>query len=206
MMSTPTRLPQKEASRLLLRGAVLDSMRELLTERDWSEVSLTVLAKHAGVSRQTLYNEFGSRQGLAQAYALRLADGFVDAVDDAVAANEGRSVDALMSGFGAFFASSAMDPLVHSLLTGEAKPDLLRLITTDSAVIIDRASTRLSESFQRGWIQASAQDAGILARAIARLGLSYISMPPESGASVAEDLGALLGPFIDVARGARGTV
>ncbi|TSD48169.1 TetR/AcrR family transcriptional regulator [Rhodococcus sp. KBS0724] len=206
MMSTPTRLSQKEASRLLLRGAVLDSMRELLTERDWSEVSLTVLAKHAGVSRQTLYNEFGSRQGLAQAYALRLADGFVDAVDDAVAANEGRSVDALMSGFGAFFASSAMDPLVHSLLTGEAKPDLLRLITTDSAVIIDRASTRLSESFQRGWIQASAQDAGILARAIARLGLSYISMPPESGASVAEDLGALLGPFIDVARGARGTV
>jgi AcrR family transcriptional regulator len=206
MMSTPTRLSQKEASRLLLRGAVLDSMRELLTERDWSEVSLTVLAKHAGVSRQTLYNEFGSRQGLAQAYALRLADGFVDAVDDAVAANEGRSVDALMSGFGAFFASSAMDPLVHSLLTGEAKPDLVRLITTDSAVIIDRASTRLSESFQRGWIQASAQDAGILARAIARLGLSYISMPPESGASVAEDLGALLGPFIDVARGARGTV
>lgn len=206
MMSTPTRLPQKEASRLLLRGAVLDSMRELLTERDWSEVSLTVLAKHAGVSRQTLYNEFGSRQGLAQAYALRLADGFVDAVDDAVAANEGRSVDALMSGFGAFFASSAMDPLVRSLLTGEAKPDLLRLITTDSAVIIDRASTRLSESFQRGWIQASAADAGILARAIARLGLSYISMPPESGASVAEDLGALLGPFIDVARGARGTV
>ncbi|MGG7102979.1 TetR family transcriptional regulator [Rhodococcus sp. 24CO] len=206
MISTPTRLPQKEASRLLLRGAVLDSMRELLTERDWSEVSLTVLAKHAGVSRQTLYNEFGSRQGLAQAYALRLADGFVDAVDDAVAANEGRSVDALISGFGAFFASSATDPLVHSLLTGEAKPDLLRLITTDSAVIIDRASTRLSESFQRGWIQASAADAGILARAIARLGLSYISMPPESGASVAEDLGALLGPFIDVARGARGTV
>ena len=206
MMSTPTRLPQKEASRLLLRGAVLDSMRELLTERDWSEVSLTVLAKHAGVSRQTLYNEFGSRQGLAQAYALRLADGFVDAVDDAVAANEGRSVDALMSGFGEFFASSAMDPLVRSLLTGEAKPDLLRLITTDSAVIIDRASIRLSESFQRGWIQASAADAGILARAIARLGLSYISMPPESGASVAEDLGALLGPFIDVARGARGTV
>ncbi|MDV6267188.1 TetR/AcrR family transcriptional regulator [Rhodococcus globerulus] len=206
MMSTPTRLPQKEASRLLLRGAVLDSMRELLTERDWSEVSLTVLAKHAGVSRQTLYNEFGSRQGLAQAYALRLADGFVDAVDDAVAANEGRGVDALMSGFGAFFASSAMDPLVRSLLTGEAKPDLLRLITTDSAVIIDRASTRLSESFQRGWIQASAADAGILARAIARLGLSYISMPPESGASVAEDLGALLGPFIDVARGARGAV
>ncbi|MER2207628.1 MAG: TetR family transcriptional regulator, partial [Rhodococcus sp. (in: high G+C Gram-positive bacteria)] len=138
MTSTPTRLPQKEASRLLLRTSVLDSMRELLTERDWSEVTLTVLAKHAGVSRQTLYNEFGSRQGLAEAYALRLANGFVDAVDEAMVANEGRAVEALMAGFGSFFASSATDPLVISLLTGEAKPDLLRLITTDSAVIIER--------------------------------------------------------------------
>lgn len=203
MTSTPTRLPQKEASRLLLRTSVLDSMRELLTERDWSEVTLTVLAKHAGVSRQTLYNEFGSRQGLAEAYALRLADGFVDAVDEAMVANDGRAVEALTAGFGSFFASSATDPLVISLLTGEAKPDLLRLITTDSAVIIERASSRLAESFQRGWIQASPADAGILARAIARLGLSYISMPPESEASVAEDLGILLGPFIDVAREGR---
>ena len=206
MTSTHVRLPQKEASRLLLRNSVLDSMRELLTEKDWSEVTLTVLAKRAGVSRQTLYNEFGSRQGLAEAYALRLADGFVDAVDEAMVANEGRSVAALMAGFGSFFASSASDPLVQSLLTGEAKPDLLRLITTDSAVIIDRASARLAESFQRGWIQASAADAGILARAVARLGLSYISMPPESGASVAEDLGTLLGPFIDVARQERSDV
>lgn len=102
MTSTPTRLPQKEASRLLLRTSVLDSMRELLTERDWSEVTLTVLAKHAGVSRQTLYNEFGSRQGLAEAYALRLADGFVDAVDEAMVANDGRAVEALTAGFGSF--------------------------------------------------------------------------------------------------------
>ncbi|MGC0364906.1 AcrR family transcriptional regulator [Rhodococcus sp. 27YEA15] len=200
MTSTRTRPAPKEASRLLLRASVLDSMRDLLQEKGWSEVTLTALARRAGVSRQTLYNEFGSRQGLAEAYALRLADAFVDAVDAAMIANVGRSVAALTSGFGAFFAASATDPLVRSLLTGEAKPDLLRLITTDSAVIIDRASTRLAESFQRGWIQASAADAGILGRAIARLGLSYISMPPQSVASVSEDLGALLGPYVDAVR------
>jgi len=37
---------------------------------------------------------------------------------------------------------SASDPLVISLLTGGAKPDLLQIITTDSAPIISRCSQR----------------------------------------------------------------
>ena len=34
----------------------------------------------------TIYNEFGSRQGLAEGYAMRLADRLVDAVDEAIKA------------------------------------------------------------------------------------------------------------------------
>ncbi len=56
-----------------MRDSVLDAMRDLLLTRDWSAITLSDVARAAGISRQTIYNEFGSRQGLAQGYALRLA-------------------------------------------------------------------------------------------------------------------------------------
>ncbi len=67
---------------MLLRDSILDGMREMLLDRDWSSITLSDVAKAAGISRQTIYNEFGSRQGLAEGYALRLADRLVDAVDE----------------------------------------------------------------------------------------------------------------------------
>jgi AcrR family transcriptional regulator len=182
---------------VLLRDSILDGMRELLLTRDWSSITLTDVAKAAGISRQTIYNEFGSRQGLAEGYALRLADRLVDAVDLAIERNVGQIYTAFDEGFQAFFADSASDPLVISLLTGVAKPDLLQLITTDSAPIISRASTRLTDTFMHSWVKASAEDSGVLARAIVRLAMSYVSMPPEADHDVARDLARLMTPFAE---------
>jgi len=191
------RMPYAEASRALLRDSVLDAMRDLLLARDWSAITLSDVARAAGISRQTIYNEFGSRQGLAQGYALRLADRLVDAVRDALGANVGHIYEAFLEGFRAFFAESAADPLVISLLSGVAKPDLLQLITTDSAPIITRASSRLTTALTQSWVATSDQDAGVLARAIVRLALSYVSMPPEADHDVAADLARLMTPFAE---------
>jgi AcrR family transcriptional regulator len=194
---TAQRIPYAEASRVLLRDSILDGMRELLLKRDWSSITLSDVASAAGISRQTIYNEFGSRQGLAQGYALRLADRLVDAVDDAIQGNVGDIYAAFLEGFRAFFAESASDPLVISLLTGTTKPDLLQLITTDSAPIITRCSDRLTSSFIDSWVRTSEEDAGVLARAIVRLAMSYVSMPPEADHDVARDLARLMSPFAE---------
>ncbi|WP_109762036.1 TetR family transcriptional regulator [Mycolicibacterium canariasense] len=194
---TAPRVPYAEASRVLLRDSILDGMRELLLVRDWSSITLTDVARAAGISRQTIYNEFGSRQGLAEGYALRLADRLVDAVAHAINHNVGRVYDAFLEGFRAFFADSASDPLVISLLTGAAKPDLLQIITIGSGPIITRCSARLQETFQTSWIRSSDEDAGVLARAIVRLAMSYVSMPPEADHDVARDLARLMSPFAE---------
>jgi AcrR family transcriptional regulator len=187
------RVPYAEASRVLLRDSILDGMRDLLLTRDWSAITLADVARAAGISRQTIYNEFGSRQGLALGYAMRLAD-------------EGDLYSAFLQGFRAFFAESASDPLVISLRTGEAKPDLLQLITVDSAPIITHCSQRLTTAFAESWVKHSEQDAGVLARAIVRLCMSYVSMPPEAGlgappasggGDVAGDLARLMTPFAE---------
>jgi AcrR family transcriptional regulator len=194
---TAQRIPYAEASRVLLRDSILDGMRELLLTRDWSSITLSDVAKAAGISRQTIYNEFGSRQGLAQGYALRLADRLVDQIADAIDGNIGDIYAAFLQGFRDFFAESAADPLVISLLTGTTKPDLLQLITTDSAPIITRCSARLTETFMNSWVRTSEEDAGVLARAIVRLAMSYVSMPPEADHDVARDLARLMTPFAE---------
>lgn len=191
------RVPYAEAARALLRESVLDALGDLLRQRDWSAVTMSDVSRRAGVSRQTLYNEFGSRQGLAQGYALRLAHRLVDAVGDAIYANVGDIHGALHSGFADFFAESAADPMVISLLTGEAKPELMRIVTVDSALIVVPASARLTESFMNSWVAASQEDASILARSIVRLAISYVSMPPESDHDVALDMTRLLSPFVE---------
>jgi len=191
------RIPYSEASRVLLRDSVLDAMRDLLLTRDWSAITLSDVARAAGISRQTIYNEFNSRQGLAQGYALRLADGLVDAVHAALDANVGNIYEAFLQGFRSFFSEMAADPLVISLLTGVAKPDLLQIITTDSAPIITRASERLTTAFIQTWVATSDEDAGVLARAIVRVALSYVSMPPEANHDVARDLARLMTPFAE---------
>jgi AcrR family transcriptional regulator len=191
------RIPYAEASRALLRDSVLDAMRDLLLTRDWSAITLSDVARAAGISRQTIYNEFGSRQGLAQGYALRLADRLVDTVKGALDANIGNIYESFLQGFRSFFNETAADPLVISLLTGVAKPDLLQLITTDSAPIITRASERLATAFTQTWLATSDDDANVLSRAIVRLCLSYVSMPPEADHDVAADLARMMTPFAE---------
>lgn len=87
--------------------------------------------------------------------------------------------------------------MVISLLTGEAKPELMRIVTVDSALIVVPASARLTESFMNSWVAASQEDASILARSIVRLAISYVSMPPESDHDVALDMARLLSPFVE---------
>lgn len=58
-VATRQRAPYAVAARELLRDTLLDAARDLLGERDWSEVTMADIATAAGVSRQTLYSELG---------------------------------------------------------------------------------------------------------------------------------------------------
>lgn len=181
---------------MLLRDSILDGMREELLSRDWSAITLSHVAKAAGISRQTIYNEFGSRQR-SGAGVCAAADRLVDQIDDAIVGNEGDVHAAFVQGFRDFFTESAADPLVISLLTGDFKPDLLQLITTDNGPIITHCSQRLTATFVDSWVRCSDEDAGVLARAIVRLAMSYVSMPPEADHDVASDLARLMTPFAE---------
>lgn len=62
------------------RESLLDAAYTALTERAWTAVRMVDVAAAAGVSRQTLYNEFGSKEGLARALVRRETDNYLAGV------------------------------------------------------------------------------------------------------------------------------
>ncbi|MFJ3163617.1 TetR/AcrR family transcriptional regulator [Streptomyces kanasensis] len=67
------------------REALLDAAHEALCERPWAAVRMVDVAASARVSRQTLYNEFGGKDGLARALLRYEADSCLELVAPAVA-------------------------------------------------------------------------------------------------------------------------
>lgn len=187
----------REAATTLMHDTALDALHDLLLERAWPAVTMAAVATATGVSRQSLYNEFGSRSGLATAYAIRLTNALVAVVEAALDEHPNDAYGALAHGYSAFFHLSTADPLVVSLRQKSAPEDLLRLITVDSGILIEPAARRLSQTIQQGWVNAPADDAGIISRAIVRLALTYIPTPPPDSAAAAADLARLLSPFIN---------
>lgn len=178
------------------RDLVLDAVADLLRDRKWSSITMTDVAGAAGVSRQTVYNEFGNRQGLVTEYAIRLGERIAGLVQEALLVNEGDVRGALVYGFRSFVVAMSSEPLVLAL-SAESTPDLLRLVTVDSAVIRDRAGAILAVTLRTGWLRLNEVAAAAVSRTIVRLALSYVSMPPEPGQDPAEEFADLFAPYLE---------
>ncbi|MEU8595559.1 TetR/AcrR family transcriptional regulator [Streptomyces globisporus] len=68
------------------RQALLEAAHRALADRPWRAVRMVDVATLADVSRQTLYNEFGTKGGLAGALLRQAADGYLAGVDRALTA------------------------------------------------------------------------------------------------------------------------
>ncbi|MGW7414082.1 TetR/AcrR family transcriptional regulator [Streptomyces sp. NPDC054863] len=100
------------------REALLDAAYAALAARPWSAVRMVDVAASAGVSRQTLYNEFGSKDGLARALVRREADGFLAGVDRVLGDRTGADTDRL-AGVAEWIVRAAREnPLVRALVSG----------------------------------------------------------------------------------------
>lgn len=106
------------------RESLLDAAYTALTERAWAAVRMVDVAAAAGVSRQTLYNEFGSKEGLARALVRRETDHYLAGVARALsqgapAAGTGGDAAGRVAAAAAWTLRTARaNPLVRAALTG----------------------------------------------------------------------------------------
>ena len=198
------RTPYPQAARQLLRDTLFAAARDLVQQRSWSQITMAEIAAAAGVSRQTLYKEFGSRDEFAQALVIREGDRFLDAVDEAVREHLDDPRAAVGAALETFLRTAGEDPLVRILLSDDGSAGLLPLVTTQGMPIVQWATARLTATIEEGWPQAPTAKARLLAETLVRLAISHVTAPGESPETTAKSTGELLGPFIDEALGEGG--
>jgi AcrR family transcriptional regulator len=195
------RTPYPQAARKLLRETLFGAARDELQQRAWSEITMSDVASAAGVSRQTLYKEFGSRNEFAQSFVIHEGERFLDGVDEAVKQHLDDPRAAVGAALQAFLRSAGEDPLVRILLSDDGTGGMLPLVTTQGMPVVQWATARLTATIEEGWPKAPANKVKLLAESLVRLAISYITAPSDSPEKTAAQAGELLGPFIDRALG-----
>ncbi len=196
-----SRTPYPEAARELLRRTLFDAARDHLEKRPWSEVTMSDIAAAAGVSRQTLYKEFGNRGDFGLALTIHEGERFLDAVEAAVLAHTDDPRAAIHAALELFLRTAGEDPLIRMLLSDDGSGGMLPFVTTQGMPVVTWATARLAAVIEEGWPQAPKGDVNLLSEALVRLAISYITNPSETPDSTAVSVADLLGPFIDRALG-----
>lgn len=195
MESSPS---YRESNRFRLREALISAARELTVARGWENVRMADVAQAVGVSRQTVYNEFDGRDGLAEALALREIDRFTTEVRARLFA---AGADVRAAGHAAILHTlelAAADPLVRAVLTssGVGADGLLPYLTTRADTVLAVAGEVVREWASRFLPEVDEQVAAVAAESIIRLTVSHIVLPlespPRTAAMLAEVLVRLL--------------
>jgi AcrR family transcriptional regulator len=178
-----------------LREALLDAATDLLPDRGHAALRMADVAARAGVSRQTVYNEFGNKAALTQAVALRTASEFLDGIRQRF-----ETADGLLAGIHhavVYTIEHARENrLVAAALGTEAGEDLLPLLTTKGEPILTAAADLAAEQYQELEPGLSAESAALLAETVVRLSLSHLVLPTHSATEAADAVTAVLAPAI----------
>jgi AcrR family transcriptional regulator len=195
--TTRQRVPYSVAARELLRDTLLDAACHELQGRRWADITMADIALAAGVSRQTLYKEFGSRDEFAQVLLMRESTHFFASVEHAVRANLADPAAALAAAFDVFLTAAAENPLVRTIVHGEGNEELVALFTTQGKPIVESASERLTAVMLAGWPEVEPAGAELLGECLVRLAISYAALPKGPASMTAASVSTLLGPYIE---------
>ncbi|SIN37971.1 TetR/AcrR family transcriptional regulator [Micromonospora cremea] len=168
-----------DSPRQRLRDTIVDAARARTIAAGWDAVRMGGVASAAGVSRQTVYNEFGSKAGLAEALARREVDRFVGDVRAALVAHGPDVRAGAYAAIAHTLAAAADNPLVKAILTSArgGSDELLPYLTTRAEVVLTEASGALIEWVGDYLPEADPAALAFAADTIVRLVVSHIVLP-----------------------------
>jgi AcrR family transcriptional regulator len=191
--TTADRIPVT-ADRIPVRDRIVAAVDELARTKGWAATTMAHVADTAGVSRQTVYNEFGSRPALVEAYLLREIETLIAEVSQAVASQAADARAALRSAFELFLKLASDEPVLQVLADRAEGGELGRLLIVLGRTV---ALERLSPLIVATWPQVPRQDADVLVDALARLAISHAMLPSSDPHDVADAVTRMVGPFVD---------
>ncbi|WP_037839045.1 TetR/AcrR family transcriptional regulator [Streptomyces sp. NRRL S-337] len=170
------------------RESLLDAAYAALTARPWCDIRMVEVAAAAGVSRQTLYNEFGSKDGLARALVRRETDNYLAGVARVLArGGTGRSATH-RDGAARVVAAAAWtlrtarsNPLVRAALTGcwgDRLPAPSAAAEPAPGELVGRFCAQAVAALEPDWPAEELPALGTACETAARLTLSCVVAPP----------------------------
>lgn len=175
-----------------LRQRIVQAAIETTSEGGWSTVTMGGLASRVGVSRQTVYNEVGSKPALAEAVVAHELAGFLALVDRAFEAHPDDPVASVEDAARAVLERARESALLRAIVSASHGGDteLLPLLTTNSRALIDTATSIVSGRLALAAPRLGPERLALTADVIVRTVLSHVMQtarpPGRTAAGIAE--------------------
>jgi AcrR family transcriptional regulator len=182
-----------------LRDELLDAAYEAIVSGGYDGLRMADVGRRTGVSRQTVYNEFGDKWGVLQAAVVRETERFLVEVNAALAAHDD-PIDGLRAAVERALSLASDNPLVKAALGQPGSDQASQLLTTRGQQVLELSHQRLDAHVREHWPEVPAEDATTCVDVALRVVLSHIVNPGAAPAVVADQIARVLGPFLSSRR------
>ena len=173
-----------------MRERVLEAAVTLTTKVGWAQVTMARLADEVGVSRQTVYNEIGTKPRLAEAMILRELERFLGLVTLAFDAHPTDLVAAIRDASRSVLGASQDNLLLKAIVsaTHGADTELLPLLTTHAGALLSTSKAVVVERVAPYDVPLAPDQLEAAIDMVVRVVLSHVMQPSASPARTADDL------------------
>lgn len=169
--------PVNEAFRREVRERALEVASRLTVERGWQQVRFVEVADEVGVSRPTMYSEFGNKAGLGEALVLAETTSFLAGLVQALESESGELNAAAKAALRYTMVAATENPLLHGVLTNAGDRGLLELLTSKSGSVLPLVVQALIDWFAEHFPDQPRPLLDELIEALVRLTLSHLIQP-----------------------------
>jgi len=184
-----------ERTKRRLRDELMDAAYDAMVAGGYDGLRMADVARRTGVSRQTVYNEFGDKWGVFEAVVVRETERFLVDVNEALAEADD-PIDGLRAAVERALRLAADNPLVKAAFGRPGSDQAGQVLTTRGQQVLELAHQRLDAHVRTHWPQISTHDASACVDIALRVVLSHIVNPGPAPATVADQVARVLGPFL----------
>jgi AcrR family transcriptional regulator len=172
------------------RQPIITAAIELTARSGWPAVTMARLAEVVGVSRQTVYNEIGSKAALAEAMVAHELDRFLTVVVAAFDRHETDLVEAMYDAVRAVLELADDNILLRAIAsaTHGTAPELLPLLTTEAGTLLTKAKAMLTARVVAYRPPLTDEQVAVVIDIVVRTVLSHVMQPSDTPARTADAL------------------
>lgn len=195
MPAVGSAVPTGYADARPLQLRIVAAATELTTSAGWSSVTMGRLAEAVGVSRQTVYNEVGSKPALAERMVQHELSRFLEVVEAAFDDHPDDLATAIEGSTRAVLEHARGNALLHAVVsaTHGADTELLPLLTTHAGSLLGTAKGVVRRRIEPFGLPFTERQVEAVIDLVVRTVLSHVMEPSGAPEETAEDVAWMIG-------------